>query len=238
MKIYLASSWRNEDQPAVLVRLREAGHRVYDFRHPVPGNEGFSWKQVDLDCDEHGLVTIAALKQAHAHPVTKQGFKYDFDAMKDAEACVLLLPSGRSAHLEAGWMAGRGKIVYTILLGDRRVDPELMYKIFDGGLYDSVDGLLAALPNPDLSCGFRQWDRVRHRGPNGSYGEIVRRHPTVDLFYINYNFGLDSCGAPIRERSLGVRSDGIVRVPDEEYEAHVALPAWSEAQRVLRGKIG
>lgn len=40
MKIYLASSWRNERQPAVLAALREAGHEVYDFRNPAPRHEG------------------------------------------------------------------------------------------------------------------------------------------------------------------------------------------------------
>ncbi len=32
MKVYIASSWRNEYQPTVVARLREAGHDVYDFR--------------------------------------------------------------------------------------------------------------------------------------------------------------------------------------------------------------
>ena len=34
MKIYVASSWRNERQPDVVQALRNAGHDVYDFRHP------------------------------------------------------------------------------------------------------------------------------------------------------------------------------------------------------------
>ena len=41
MKIYMASSWRNADQPRVLRMIRELGHDVYDFRNPAPGNEGF-----------------------------------------------------------------------------------------------------------------------------------------------------------------------------------------------------
>jgi hypothetical protein len=42
MRIYVASSWRNEaKQQATVLALREAGHEVYDFRHPAPGNEGF-----------------------------------------------------------------------------------------------------------------------------------------------------------------------------------------------------
>ncbi len=47
MKIYVASSWRNTRQPEVVEALRARGHEVYDFRHPAPGNEGFSWKAID-----------------------------------------------------------------------------------------------------------------------------------------------------------------------------------------------
>ena len=32
MKLYIASSWRNEYYPDVVKTLREAGHEVYDFR--------------------------------------------------------------------------------------------------------------------------------------------------------------------------------------------------------------
>jgi hypothetical protein len=45
MKIYLASSWKNTAQMNALRLLREAGHEVYDFRNPEPGNTGFSWKE-------------------------------------------------------------------------------------------------------------------------------------------------------------------------------------------------
>lgn len=49
--------------------------------------------------------------------------------MKWADACVLLLPSGMSAHLEAGWFSGAGKPV-AVLAPEIR-EPELMYKCFD-----------------------------------------------------------------------------------------------------------
>ena len=135
MKIYVASSWRNESQPAVVEFLRGLGHEVYDFRNPSPGNDGFSWRQVALERDEQGKSTLAVLAEAHEHPLAVQGFKYDFDAMKWADACVLVLPAGNSAHSEAGWMKGKGKQVF--VYGERRVEPELMYKFFDG-MYDSL----------------------------------------------------------------------------------------------------
>lgn len=41
MKIYVASSWRNLLQPAVVHVLRRCGHDVYDFKHP-PTSTGLS----------------------------------------------------------------------------------------------------------------------------------------------------------------------------------------------------
>ena len=60
------------------------------------------------------------------------------DALEWANACVLVLPCGRSAHTEAGWMAGRGKKVVVYI--PKMEDPELMYKLFDkvAGTLDEV----------------------------------------------------------------------------------------------------
>jgi len=121
MKIYVASSWRNPVQPNVVEVLRENGHEVYDFRNPRPGDTGFSWSQIDPRWESW---STRSYRDALQSDIAQAGFKSDFDAMKWADACVLVLPSGRSAHLEAGWMAGAGKhtVVYIPIPGE----PELM----------------------------------------------------------------------------------------------------------------
>jgi hypothetical protein len=127
VKIYLASSWRNSYQASVLHDLRWAGHEVYDFKNPEPGNTGFGWKQ----CDP-GLIddlTVDRMRRVLAHPVAVAGFQHDFRAMQWADTCVLLLPSGMSAHLEAGWFSGAGKRV--VVCAPEIREPELMYKCFD-----------------------------------------------------------------------------------------------------------
>ena len=49
--------------------------------------------------------------------------------MEWADTCVLLLPSGRSAHLEAGYMKGRGK---RLIIHIPEYDgPDLMYLLAD-----------------------------------------------------------------------------------------------------------
>jgi len=127
MKIYVASSWRNQFQPQVVNILRSIGHEVYDFRNPVEGNNGFSWSEIDEDwINWTPLEYVTALKD----PIAENGFKLDFDAMKWADCCVMVLPCGRSANTEAGWMKGSGKKVY--VYQPIRQEPELMYKLYDG----------------------------------------------------------------------------------------------------------
>ena len=121
MKIYVASSWRNERQPETVRLLREDGHEVYDFR----SSEGFNWKQVDESYESQLNVLPGTYVQMLAHPLAQQGFKADLDAMRWADACVLDLPCGLSAHLEVGWFIGQWKLVVILLNGP--LDPELMY---------------------------------------------------------------------------------------------------------------
>jgi hypothetical protein len=122
VKIYLASSWRNGRQPMVVETLRNYGHEVYDFRNPRPGDKGFSWG--DIAAQWQGW-DGESFREGLKHPVAQAGFKSDFDAMQWADAGVLLLPCGRSAHLEAGYFNGAGKKLFILL--DQKQEPELMY---------------------------------------------------------------------------------------------------------------
>lgn len=126
-KIYVASSWRNEYQPMVVVMLRSMGHEVYDFRNPPNVSKGFAWSDIDTNWEEW---TSEEYKEALAHPIAEDGFNSDFDGMKWADTCLMVLPCGRSANTEAGWMKGAGKEVYVFT--PIKQEPELMYKIYDG----------------------------------------------------------------------------------------------------------
>jgi hypothetical protein len=129
--IYVASSWRNNYQQDVVLYLRSCGYEVYDFKNPAPGVRGFHWSDIDPDWKNW---TPKKYREALQHPIAKEGFKRDKDAMDWADACVLVLPSGRSAHLEAGQMSGEKKLVCTYIPEDLRppeMEPELMYKLME-----------------------------------------------------------------------------------------------------------
>lgn len=125
-KIYVASSWRNEFQPGIVKNLRLVGHEVYDFRNP-PESTGFAWSDIDLNWE---LWDTRQYIKALKNPIAERGFANDFNAMKWADTCVLILPCGRSAHSEAGWMKGAGKRVFVYFPVIQ--EPELMYKMYDG----------------------------------------------------------------------------------------------------------
>jgi hypothetical protein len=187
--IYVASSWRNAMQPAVIETLRAADLDCYDFRNPNEGSDGFSWPEVKSSdgpasiaacahCGEQiacssfaalgfyepdvdptsdpviwrhlrtgyaachigassaaiprkgsDLETAEEYLRMLSHPRAVDGFATDFAAMEKADTFVMLLPCGKSAHLELGWAVGAGK--RTAILLEDLVEPELMYRIVD-----------------------------------------------------------------------------------------------------------
>lgn len=148
MKLYVASSWRNPRQPDAVIALRADGHDVYDFRHPPGGDHlGFSWSDVDPDWTSW---TPECYLAGIEHPIAVAGFTSDFYAMQNADACVLILPCGRSAHLEAGYFVGAGKPL-VIVLDEAEFGPdaghsvtELMYRMADvivTGVGEAADAL-------------------------------------------------------------------------------------------------
>lgn len=140
-KVYVASSWRNDHQQCVVNALRQAGHEVYDFMQPVNGVCGFHWSSIDINWKQWNTAQYReALNHHHAH----HGFIRDFEAMHDADTCVLVLPCGRSAHLEAGWMKGAGKKVVAYIPPGEKIEPELMYKMLDG-VFGDIEEVLSWL---------------------------------------------------------------------------------------------
>jgi nucleoside 2-deoxyribosyltransferase len=138
-RIYLASSWRNPHQPWLVELLRQDGHEVYDFRNP-PNSSGFKWQDIGLD--PANCTAVAYREALLQHPRAAQGFMADFAAMRWADTGLLVLPCGRSAHLELGWLAGAGK--RTLILTEDGQEPELMALLADR-ICVSVDEVRAEL---------------------------------------------------------------------------------------------
>ena len=131
MKVYVASSWKNEVYPEVVEALRQAGHDVYDFRH-----QGIS------DCNPAEMTSDKLLDFLDL-PKVRSIFQNDMDALEASDAVVCVLPCGRSAHLELGYGIGAGK--RTVLLWHDGDAPDIMHKAVDSIVFgvDEIPGVLA-----------------------------------------------------------------------------------------------
>lgn len=136
-RVYVASSWRNTFQPIVVAACLAAGMDVYDFKAE---GAGFSWKDVDptwLDDvvdpaaprQPEGM-TFKRLEEMLGHPRAMAGFARDYLAMQQADTFVMVLPCGRSAHLELGWAIGQGKRTAILNMEDAP-EPDLMVLMAD-----------------------------------------------------------------------------------------------------------
>jgi hypothetical protein len=125
MKIYVASSWKNLFYPGIIAAIRSMGHEVYDFRHPIPGNNGFSWHGVDPEYDG-GKVSAEHWRRLLAHPLAERGYEFDMRAVQACDVCILVLPAGRSASFEFGVAMRQGSKCIVLALDDET--PDLMFR--------------------------------------------------------------------------------------------------------------
>ncbi len=221
MKVYVASSWRNTIQPEVVDALRTAGHEVYDFRNPAPGNSGFAWSDLDLkwkEWDDH------AYREALDHPLAREGLRLDMTALRGCEACVLVQPCGISAHLEFGWAVGAGRLGVVLLPGVR--EPELMIKMADV-LCLSMDEVIAALASAP-ECAAKDAQLAMQEPPTGL--SIDMQAKTVGALIGMVCQDLDGHEPAELEREFGIKP------PHREFVS-VHLGFHAEALRVL-GALG
>lgn len=119
----------NPHDDPVVWRHQQGGYAGCDFggkRFAQP-KKGSDWEAVD-----------EYLRMVN-HPIATVGFESDFDAMKRADTFVMVLPCGKSAHLELGWAVGNGR--RTAILLEDPVEPELMYRMVDF-MTPHIDGLM------------------------------------------------------------------------------------------------
>lgn len=105
MKIYLASSWKQAANVMTLKHMLEGhGHQVDAFCDTESGKRYvFSFDKLAVHT---GALTNMNIREL---PEVRRAFNEDKKWLDWAEACLLVLPSGKSAHLEAGYTKGRGK---------------------------------------------------------------------------------------------------------------------------------
>ncbi len=109
--LYLIGSLRNPEVPVIAEKLRGVGWSVFD--------DWFSAGPEADDClqryhNARGMNYTEAL----AGYAAKHIYALDKKHIDRCEAGLLVLPAGKSAHLELGFMLGQGKPGYILLAGE------------------------------------------------------------------------------------------------------------------------
>ena len=135
-QIYLIGSLRNPKVPIVANILTDAGYKVFDDWFAAGELADDEWRKYEI---LRGRDYLTAIKG----PAAEHVFQFDLTNMEKSDFAVLMLPAGKSGHLELGWMLGQGKKGY-ILLDDAPPRWDVMYR-FATGVFGDVLDLLAAL---------------------------------------------------------------------------------------------
>ena len=131
--IYLIGSLRNPKIPQIANILRGDGHQVFDdWFSPGPQCDD-EWQDYERN---RGRSYKEALEGYHA----QHQFEFDRKHIMAADIGVLVLPAGRSGHLELGYMIGRGQRGYILLEGPEPDRYDLMY-LFAHGIAEDIEQL-------------------------------------------------------------------------------------------------
>lgn len=133
--IYLIGSLRNEKIVEVGNAIRALGIEAFDdWSAPGPEADDY-WKKYS---EARGQTYFQALGSWAARHV----FEFDKSHLDRCDASLLILPAGKSCHLEFGYTRGRGKPGWIIMDNPERWD--VMYQ-FANGVYTNADAFIASL---------------------------------------------------------------------------------------------
>lgn len=141
-KVYIIGALKNDKIPAVANALQDAGHSVFaDWFSPGPDADSY-WQKYER---ERGRSYREAIYGAHA----LHTFEFDKRHLDECTVGVLVMPAGKSAHLELGYLAGIDKRTYVLFEGEpERYD--LMYLLADYVCF-SVEELIAVIADEDIA---------------------------------------------------------------------------------------
>ena len=109
--IYLVGSLRNPRVPEIAEELRAMGHKVFDDWYGAGDEADDKWQQY-----ENGRKRT--YRQALAGEAAQHIFKFDLRLITASDAVILVLPAGKSGHLEFGYARGIGKAAVILLDGE------------------------------------------------------------------------------------------------------------------------
>jgi nucleoside 2-deoxyribosyltransferase len=139
-KIYLIGSLRNPEVPVLGRALREIGFDVFDDWYAAGPRADDHWQEYEVSRGHDYREAIYGLSAGHV-------FHFDDEHIRSSDIGILLLPAGKSGHIELGVLAGLGKRTYVLF--DKVPDRyDVMYRYFTDVFFDKLD-LIDTLKVPD-----------------------------------------------------------------------------------------
>jgi len=123
-KIYLIGSLRNKEVPNVAKVLREAGFDVFDDWYAAGPEADDYWRDYEVSRGHSYSEALAGYAANHV-------FEFDKKHLISSDIVLLLMPCGRSGHIELGWAIGQGAKGY-ILFPETPERYDVMYGFTDG----------------------------------------------------------------------------------------------------------
>ena len=121
--IYLIGSLRNETIPHIANKIRKLGFEVFDdWFSPGPEADDF-WRNYEK-------VRGSTYKQALKNWAGKHIYEFDKFHIDRSDIGIMIMPAGKSGHLELGYMIGQGKKCF-ILFDQEPERWDVMYQFAD-----------------------------------------------------------------------------------------------------------
>jgi hypothetical protein len=134
--IYLIGSLRNPEVTKIGNSIRQRGHEVFDDWMGAGPEADDKWKEYETGRNR-------TYKEALGGYAAQHVFEFDKYHLDRCDTAILVLPAGRSGHLELGYMCGQGKRTYVLFDADYdRWD--VMYQFADD-VFWNVEDLLEVL---------------------------------------------------------------------------------------------
>jgi hypothetical protein len=137
--IYLIGSLRNPTIPTIGNALRDEGFEVFDdwfAGGKIADDEWQAYEKAKGNTYEQALAGYAA----------KHVYEFDLHHLKRADVGLLVMPAGKSGHLELGYLAGQGKPTFVYFPEGEPERWDVMYQFCTGYAFD-MPTLLRRLPH-------------------------------------------------------------------------------------------
>lgn len=122
-KVYVIGSLRNHAIPQVAEMLRSLGHKVFDDWYAAGPEADDYWQKYERAKGSSFAEALAGFAAQHV-------FAFDKKHLDACDIAVMVMPAGKSAHLELGYCKGLGK--QTVIFMDKEPERfDVMYNFAD-----------------------------------------------------------------------------------------------------------